>query len=481
MADLAVATYQRVSKKEQANDSEAFTRQGWQLDRAVEKFAPNLPRLRFEDIQTGRRDDRPGFLKLIEAIEAGKVGILIVTRLDRLARDLETSAKIQKIMERQKIKIYETTGKSIDWNNSNDWSYYAQAGVDSERESRKLSERIIQTYEWQRSQGKLAGGMVGFPYRRDTEGHLIPDSDNWQKAIDYIKIVIDCGGANMKAIERIRQLGDDRTRAWLSNWIRSPLIRGHIPVGVYEGKGGKGRDRRKKKSRDIKLFRDAHANLFADPQLAGTQIQIDRIIADASRYKGRSADRYLIPLSGLVWCARCGNICHLKTCTDTAGKKRIYAICGNRNSKGIDCGGKLNARNRSNPVNTRYEAIEAAAFEALIDRAAELIQLAARKLNTEPVESPEIAKLRQEIDRLTKDRDPDLAGAIAKKTERLNGLILANSSPSLDRTRIDRFIDLFASGDTLALATETEKRVIYRDWIAQIEVDRQVVTVRLTI
>lgn len=478
MAVLAVATYQRVSKKEQANDSEAFTRQGWQLDRAVERFAPNMPRLSFADIQSGRRDDRPKFIELMEAIEAGKVGILIVTRLDRLARDLETSARIQKIMERQKIKIYETTGKSIDWNNSNDWSYYAQAGVDSERESRKLSERIIQTYDWQRSQGKLAGGMVGFPYKRNSDGHLIPDPDNWQKAIDYIKIVIDCGGANMQAIARIRSLGDDRARSWLSNWIRSPLIRGHIPVNVCEGKG---RDRRKKKSRDIELFRDGHASLFADPQLAGSQKQIDRIIAGASRYKGRSAERYLIPLSGLVWCARCGNICHLKTCGDRTGKYRVYAICSARNNKGIECGGKLNKRDRANPVNTRYETIENAAIQSLIDRATELIQLAASEPDTEPIDSPEIIKLKIEIDRLTKDNDPDLAGAIAKKVERLNGLILATSAPSLDRTRFDRFIELFTSGDTFALATEIEKRAIYLDWIARIEVDRQVVIVRLTI
>jgi DNA invertase Pin-like site-specific DNA recombinase/ferredoxin len=475
---LAVATYQRVSKKEQANNSDAFVRQGWQLDRAAKEFAPDLPRMRFRDIQTGRRDDRPGFMALMAAIEAGKIGVLIVTRLDRLARDLETSAKIQKIMEKRKIRVFEVTGKSIEWGNSNDWSYYSQAGLDSERESRKLSERIIQTYDWQRSQQKLAGGMVGFPYRRNEAGKLEPDPESWQLAIDYIKIVIDCGGATMDAISRIRDMGGDRTRSWLSGWIRSPLIRGHIPIEVYEGKG---RDRKKKRIQDVELFRDAHPSLFSDPQLVGCEKIIDRIIADSSRYKGRSIKRYNIALSGLIWCGRCNAVCHVKVGKiGKKGSQRIYAICSSRNSKGISCGGEYRVRDSSNPINTPYQLIEEQVLTALTNRATELIDLELARMPTERVEHPDITKLKDEIKRLESLNDPDLKSAIAKKTNRLNELLLADPTDTVSAQMRQTFIDTFSDGD-LSYLDEIEKRSFYRDWIREIKVDRNKVEVRLAI
>lgn len=174
----AIATYQRVSNKEQARDSEAFTRQGWQLDREVAKY-PEQDRLKFADIQSGRKDDRPDFLKLIAAIEADKIDILIITRIDRIGRDVESNSRLQKQLQRKGVRVYEILlGRFLDWQNPHDWSYFVQAGLDGEKESRMLSARIAQTFEYHRAQGKMGGGMVGFPYRRGKDGRIEAHPDN---------------------------------------------------------------------------------------------------------------------------------------------------------------------------------------------------------------------------------------------------------------------------------------------------------------
>lgn len=227
------------------------------------------------------------------------------------------------------------------------------------------------------------------------------------------------------------------------------------------------------------MFRNTHKSLFSDPQLIGCEIQIDRIIADSSRYKGRSIKRYSLALSGLVYCGRCGAICHLKICKGTKGD-RIYAICSNRNSKGIACGGILGTRDRSNPINTPYQLIEDRVMEALISKSTELIDLEIARLPTERSENPDIIKLKDEIKRLENLNDPDLKSAIAKKTNRLNELLLADPADTVSERMRQNFIDTFASGD-LAYLDENEKRSIYRDWVKSVTVDRDRVNVSLAI
>ena len=469
----AIATYQRVSNKEQARDSEAFTRQGWQLDRAAVKY-PELDRLKFSDIQSGRRDDRPDFIKLIAAIEAGKIDVLIITRIDRIGRDVESNSRLQKQLQRKGVRVYEILlGRFLDWQNPHDWSYFVQAGLDGEKESRMLSARIAQTFEYHRAQGKMGGGMVGFPYRRGKDGRIEPHPDNWEIAVRAIEIVVSEQGATMGAISKIRELGIDRTRAWLSNWIRSPLLRGHTPIDTYTN------NRRRKPLHEFELFRDSHPSLFADPRLVEAEKLIDRIIEDSARYKGKARSRAIYALSGLIYCGRCGEPCHIKR-----SDHRVYAACRQRTGKGISCGGDnygvFNGTRKI--VNTPYPAIEEQAILALSNKATELIDLEIAKLPTERLEHPDIAKLRDEIKRLESFNDPDLIQPIVQKQNRLNELLLADPTDTISEQMRQGFVDTFSSGgDFWLCSSEIEKRSIYRDWIREIRVNRSEIEVVLVI
>lgn len=76
--------------------------------------------------------------------------------------------------------------------------------------------------------------------------------------------------------------------------------------------------------------------------------------------------------------------------------------------------------------------------------------------------------------------DPDLKGAIAKKTDRLNELLLADPTDTISEQMRQSFIDTFTNADT-AYLSEVEKRSIYRDWIREIKVDRHEIEVVLVI
>ena len=473
----AIATYRRVSTEEQARNTDAYERQLWQLNCELAKY-PDRVHLNFEDIQSGRRDDRPDMLKLIAAIEADKVDILIVTRIDRIGRDLEANARLQKQLERKGVRVYETLlDRFLDWENPNDWGYFCNAGLDSEKESRMLSARVKQTFKYHRSQGKMGGGRVGFPYKRSDNGFIIPDPDKWDLAIECMKIVIAEGGSTMRALSQIRAIGLDRTRTWLSEWIRSPLLRGHTPQWTRDPDG------KKKHVTNFEIVPNTHPSLFADPRLNGVERQLDRIIEDARRIKGATSLRAVYPLSGLLYCGRCGGTAHIKSISssDYPDRKYTYIMCAARHDRGKNCGGEYGAyKGHRKSVNATYAEVEARVIATLVKAATELVDLAIADRPV-PQEDPAIAELRAKIAQLKSLGDPDLDSAIAKKTDQLNKLLLANTNTDISAQLRQEFIDLFSTPDVFSTLTDIEKRTLYRDWVRKITVDRREVSVVLAI
>lgn len=480
MESKHIATYRRVSTQEQARETDAYERQGWQLDQECLKY-PDVPRLTFQDIQSGRRDDRPDFMALEKVIREGKVSILIVSEIKRLSRDLEKNAQLQKLLQLHDVRVYEILlGRFLDFTNPNDWSYFVRSGMDGEQESRMLSARVAQTFAWHRSQGKMGGGRVGFPYRRSpNDGYIEPHPEQWDIAVQIIAFVLEQGSPNMNTIIWMREkLGMIRTRTWLSEWIRSPLLRGHTPQNTRQKNGNV------KRKSEWDLVRDTHISLFSDPRLKGAEKRIDQMITDGSRRRGAARKQTLYPLSGLIYCDRCGETCHIKKLHNKnyPDKTYYYVMCSARAEAGKNFGGKYgNFKGQRRSINTTYSEVEDAVNLALADRAEELVGLAIADTMLEPTETPEIIALRSSIQRLTGMNDPDLADTIADKTQRLNRLILSQESGGINEVDRLQFVQLFSNPITLETFSDAEKREIYQDWISKVLVDRSKITVLLKI
>lgn len=84
------AGYCRVSTREQAEDSNALEQQKL---RVIAKGVTDLEYL-FIDVQTGRSERRPEYIKMKELIKRGVIKEVVVTRLDRLTRSLKETTKV---------------------------------------------------------------------------------------------------------------------------------------------------------------------------------------------------------------------------------------------------------------------------------------------------------------------------------------------------------------------------------------------------
>lgn len=473
---LPIALYGRVSKKEQAHDSEALPRQLWQLNRAAESFDGEA--VEYVDIQSGRRDDRPEFQKLLSLIEGRQISMVVLTRIDRITRDLETNAKLAKLFEGSEVLIHEILlGRTIDWKNPNDWEYFVRSGVKAESESRMLSARIKQTLEWHRVQGK-AVGAVGFGYRRSPENQIEPHPEQWETAIAMVRIYIEENGGRTAAVERIRaELGLERTMNGLSNWIRSPLIRGHTRYGTMLPDG-----RRKPNGPQVTIVENTHPSLFAAPELQemNAQAEVDRILKERRYKRGKIGPKTIRPLSGLVFCKRCGEVCHVKTSRwSNKPNKYHHFACSGHTQKQTHCGANANG-----PVYVKYGSVDNAVVEALRQRGELLAPLVIADFEEEEAqETNEMMELRAQIARLESMGDPDLQGAIDIKSKALNKLLAElrggdDSKLREAREQLVQYASVPAFWDVLKME---EKKALYSEYVERVLVDGVDIEVKLLI
>lgn len=463
---MRVATYNRISKRELRRDGSAIVRQQWETARIAKQYDPNF--LQFTDEQTGRSDDRPDFQKALRLIESKQIDMLIVSKIDRITRSVETNIRMAKLFERTDVKIYEILlGRTIEWSNPNDWSYFVNSGVKAEEEVRRTSQRIQLAFEWRREQGKPAGGGTPFGYIRSPEGFYAPDPENWDKAVRLVEILIEYKGTSAKAVIHAREeLGLVRTRAGLYDWMRSATIRGYTR---YKGRLSP---------------QKTHPSLFDDPQLVtiNAEREIDRLVAIAGKMKGRERNTRLYPLSGLVYCGRCGKNCHIKTMKSSKypDMQYTYIMCGERQSRAADCGGLYGAyMGRRRTINTPYHLADAAVIKALQEKITEIVEQSSTIDPIKPVEeSEESKKLRQQIAQLESLGDPDLEDVIKKKRQQWRDLMSGSMlDPEIEQKKAA--ILQYAAPGFFELMTDQEKQLVYYDFVDRVECDRDQIVVKL--
>lgn len=469
---MRVATYNRISKREKSRDNNALIRQQWETARAAAMSSQDFRS--FTDEQTGTDDERPGFQELLQLVNARQLDVIVVAKIDRITRDAETNARLAKQFEKNNVKIYEILlGRLLDWNNPSDWSYFVSSGVKAEEEIRRNSMRIKLAFDWKREQGKPAGGGTPFGMRRNSEGFYEIDPDTVDAAVELIKAIIDCGGTTAAAVTRARELGivTITTRPGLYGWIRNLTIRGNT---IHQGK----------------VIPGTHASIFDDPRLVeiDAERKIDQLIIDSPRLRGGNRNHRLYPLSGLVFCSRCGGTCHIKTMKSNRypDKSYTYICCGSRQSKAEDCGGQYGAyMGRRGSINTPYSLAESIVIHALIASAEDLIARAADIApppTTQELEPPEAKKLRAQIAQYEALNDPDLSEVIQAKWAQLRAINSNTQTVTAEQRRKQKeLVEYFASPLFWELASDIQKKELFRDFVERVDCDKSNVIVKLRV
>ncbi len=141
--------YARVSTRQQA-DTEALDQQINRLEKAgAQKI--------LYDIESGRKDTRKNFNQIINLAKNGVATEIVVTRLDRLGRNVISIHKTIEALQKAGVKLTILDSPLGDTNSAFGWLTINNIAGLAEFESRLLSERISHGTDYYRSNLKYFG------------------------------------------------------------------------------------------------------------------------------------------------------------------------------------------------------------------------------------------------------------------------------------------------------------------------------------
>lgn len=421
-----------------------------------------LPRLRAQnpdriivDIGSGRDKNRPGYVELLNLIDRKGVDEVIVTRRDRLGRDMKESLFFSSLVKARKVTVTCLDGGYVSGDSPSDFLVDSMTAMLSEYESRMLSLRITRGWEERRRVNKPARGRVPWGYRY-VEGNagLELDPIDGAKAAAMVKILHDCDWRFHTALRVYQQTYGElplNSVQALKVWVSNPVLRGGLGY-FFDGAPKKKpeKDNRIKETAEKRAYTykfqkvvwNQHAPLISPDEWR----QIEGRLSSNRKMWGRNAKAAPRLLTGLCVCALCK-----KRMSYRSGKWVPALLCYT-----LDCP----RRYKSFREQTIVDAINA----ALSRRAVDLANLCG-------TESSEVLELRAAIAEAEAKGDPDYAPTIEVKRERLKALLpLSTIDPEFVDALKDPLVWTHMDSETL--------RRTYEELLLRVEVsDPQTVQV----
>jgi site-specific DNA recombinase len=348
----------------QREAAEAFIqsqrREGWIM----------LPDLYDDGGFTGANMDRPALKRLLTAVEAGDLDCVVVYKVDRLSRSLLDFTRMLSVFEKYNVSFVAVTQQfntstSLGRLTLNILLSFAQF----EREL--IGERTRDKMSSARRKGKWVGGCPVLGYDVDPGGGRLVVNEEEAERVRAIFALFEQQGSALRTLAEIER------RGWrLKGWMRKTghfraggpfalnslrrLLTNILYTGAVRHKG--------------QAYPGEHAAIVAPATWERVQ---NLITHPASFARGKSRNKHLALLSGLLYCDSCGT----RMVYSYAGKRERqypYYVCLNAQRTGwAACPGKsLPARGIEESIlgrirEARYGIVEPSEWERM-DRAGQV-------------------------------------------------------------------------------------------------------------
>ncbi|MCJ8279611.1 MAG: recombinase family protein [Rivularia sp. ALOHA_DT_140] len=269
--------YARVSSRQQA-DTEALDQQIKRLEKAgAQKI--------LYDIESGRKDTRKSFNQTIALAKNGVATEVIVTRLDRLGRNVISIHKTIETLQKAGVELTILDSPLGDTNSAFGWLTINNIAGLAEFESRLLSERISHGTDYYRSNLKYFG-KPPFGYTKNEDGRCIPHPTNWAIAKEIIRrFYTNSYGSIARWL--VENYGIKKYPSSFRNWLHNPAIRGHT---FYKLKSG-----------EIERHYSTHEALISESEYQ----DLVKITAHTNKKDPRKFKPHI--LAGILKCGVCGH------------------------------------------------------------------------------------------------------------------------------------------------------------------------------
>lgn len=434
---MEIIGYARVSTDEQ---EEALTAQVFRLREAGCSHV-------IQELVSGGRNDRPGILELIDQIKRGRVGKLLITRVDRLGRDAQFTDTLLAMCAEQKVEVKALDGGLIEAASPSGFVMSRILTTMAEHERRMLSMRIKSQFKVYRSQGRALRRRMTFGYCYNDNHGLRPHPENWDKALHVLELLRE----KVSFTQVSTTLAKERS-VWtpapssLQYWLVNPIIRGHLPH-LYDRKSGKGW-----KATWAEINYDQHEALISEADWQELKIALQKrsrsFVNNPNAELPGAIGAPKHALTGSLSCMNCGHNLRRHTSASVAWWSCRHRNCFDR--------GKVKEQ----------IALQWAADEA-IKAARKMAEAAAAPVSLNPVMSLKIADL--EATRALAERNPALLPAV----ELLEKEIASLQSKPVSSPNIEAYVELIRQPEFFLGATPAEQRALLAGLLQTIRVDRE--------
>jgi site-specific DNA recombinase len=138
---------------------------------------------------SGKNTERPGYQKMLKAIEAGQADIVVCYRLDRLSRSVSDFSSLLKDLEENNV-VFVSINESFDTTSSFGRAMIQIAAVFAQLERETIAERVRDNMHALAKKGQWLGGTppLGFTAERITKVKLTENNEEKEKTTCKLKV-----------------------------------------------------------------------------------------------------------------------------------------------------------------------------------------------------------------------------------------------------------------------------------------------------
>lgn len=191
LAARQVLAYVRVSTDDQADNGSSLGAQEARLRAYAASQALVLDEVVIDAGVSAKDLRRPGFERIVSAIETGSVGTLVVCKLDRATRSVADLCSLLELFERYSV-TFVSLSESLDTGSPTGRLMVHLLATIAEFERRVIGERTEQTLTFKR-RSRTVYSHVAFGWRRDGD-QIVPHAPE-QTALNTLRTMREAGAS----------------------------------------------------------------------------------------------------------------------------------------------------------------------------------------------------------------------------------------------------------------------------------------------
>jgi DNA invertase Pin-like site-specific DNA recombinase len=231
------ALYVRVSTEEQALRGFSIEAQIAALKEYCEKHGIKIVDVYADEGISGAKPPlkRPALKRLLEDVEAGKIDIILFTKLDRWFRSVKEYFKVQEILEDNKVD-WDAIQESYDTSSANGQMAVTIFLAVAQNERDRTAERIKVVLEHKRKNKEacFGGQAIPFGYAKEPDENgvmrLVKDPETKQACQEFWDILIKSNNLNKAIRHMVHEYGINKD--WKS-WSR--MTQSDFYCGIHRG------------------------------------------------------------------------------------------------------------------------------------------------------------------------------------------------------------------------------------------------------